>query len=118
MTEASTGVEGEELTWHRVAAPSEIAEGEAIAVRVGELQIGLSRVDGTLYAFENVCPHAYALLSDGFVTGGEIECPLHAACFEIKTGACLSPPADRDLIMYPVRVEGDDVLVGVNAAEA
>jgi 3-phenylpropionate/trans-cinnamate dioxygenase ferredoxin component len=114
MTDAGT-MAGEEVTWHRVAAPGDIVEGEPIAIRVGDLQIALCRLEDGLYAFENVCPHAYALLSDGFISGTEIECPLHAAAFDIKTGECLAPPADRDLVVYPVRVDGDDVFVGVAA---
>ena len=102
-----------EGAWHRVAAVEEIAEGAAIGVEVGDTRIGICRVDGTLYAFENICPHAYALLSDGFVEGDEIECPLHAARFEVTTGRCTSPPADRDLVTFPVKVEGDDVLVQI-----
>jgi NAD(P)H-dependent nitrite reductase small subunit len=104
-----------DTTWHRVAAASQVAEGEAVAVRVGDRQIALCRAGGTLYAFENVCPHAYALLSDGFIEDGEIECPLHAARFEMSTGRCLAPPADRDLVTYKVKVEGDDVLVEIGA---
>jgi 3-phenylpropionate/trans-cinnamate dioxygenase ferredoxin subunit len=102
-----------EASWHRVAAVSDIIDGEAKPARVGELEIALVRVDGMIHAFEDVCPHAYALLSQGFVEGNEIECPLHAARFEISTGKVLCPPADRDLQVYPVRVDGDDVLVQI-----
>jgi 3-phenylpropionate/trans-cinnamate dioxygenase ferredoxin subunit len=101
------------MMWHRVAAAADVKEGEAIAVEVGDCQIALCRVGGTVYAFENVCPHAYALLSDGFIEDNEIECPLHAARFEIPTGQCTAPPADRDLVTYPVKVEGEVVFVGV-----
>jgi nitrite reductase/ring-hydroxylating ferredoxin subunit len=101
------------MTWHRVADASAIVEGEAVGVEVGERRIALCCVGGAVYAIENVCPHAYALLSDGFIEGNEIECPLHAACFDITTGECLAPPADRDLVTYKVKVEGDDVLVEV-----
>jgi naphthalene 1,2-dioxygenase system ferredoxin subunit len=101
------------MTWHRVAAAADAGEGEAVAAEVGEHRIALCRVGGTIYAFENVCPHAFALLSDGFVEGGEIECPLHAARFDIATGECLAPPADRDLVIYPVKVEGDEVFVEI-----
>ena len=100
-----------EGTWHRVAAPSEVAEGEVLPVRVGDRQLALCRVDGALYAFDDICPHAFALLSQGFVEGDEIECPLHAARFQISTGRCLCPPADRDLVTHAVRVDGDDVFV-------
>jgi NAD(P)H-dependent nitrite reductase small subunit len=102
------------MTWCRVAAASDVREGEAVAVEVGEHQIALCRVGDTIHAFENVCPHAFALLSDGFVEGDEIECPLHAARFEIATGRCLAPPADRDLVTYPVKVEGEDVFVEIS----
>ena len=101
------------MTWHRVAAASDVKEDEAAAVEVGEHRIALCRVSGTIYAFENVCPHAFALLSDGFIEENEIECPLHAARFDITTGECLAPPADRDLVTYPVKVEGDEVFVEV-----
>lgn len=100
-------------SWRRVATLSDIEEGAAKAVRVGEQDIALCRVGDTIYAFENICPHAYAMLSDGFIEDNEIECPLHAARFEISTGRCLGPPADRDLATYPVRIEGDDVFVEV-----
>jgi len=103
-----------ETSWHRVAASADVKEGAAVAVSVGDRQIALCRVGGTVYAFENVCPHAFALLSDGFIEENEIECPLHAARFEIATGRCTSPPADRDLQTYPVKVEGDEVLVEVS----
>jgi NAD(P)H-dependent nitrite reductase small subunit len=102
------------MTWCRVAAASDVREGEAAAVEVGEHRIALCRVGGAIYAFENVCPHAFALLSDGFVEDDEIECPLHAARFEIATGRCLAPPADRDLATYPVKVEGDEVFVEIS----
>jgi len=102
-----------DTSWHRVAAADDVKEGEAIAIEIGDAQIALCRVDGTIHAFENVSPHAYALLSDGFIEGNEIECPLHAARFVISTGECTAPPADRDLVTYPVKVEGDEVLVEV-----
>ena len=61
------------------------------------------------YALEDVCPHAYALLSQGFVEDGQVECPLHEATFDIRTGKCLREPADRDLHVYPVRIIDDEV---------
>ena len=104
---------GQGGSWHRVAAVSDIADGEAKSVRVGDLEIALVRVDGEIRAIEDVCPHAYALLSEGFIEGNEIECPLHGARFEISTGRCLAPPADRDLVTYPVRIDGGDIYVEV-----
>lgn len=41
---------------------------------------------------EDICPHANALLSQGFMDGETIECPLHGALFDIRTGQCLREP--------------------------
>jgi len=101
--------------WHRVAALTDLREGEVFATRLGELELALVRIDGTVHAFDDVCTHEYASLSQGFLEGGEIECPLHGARFDVVTGRCLAPPAERDLRVFPVRIEGGDVYVGVTA---
>ena len=100
-----------EKSWHRVAALSEVEEGGVFGTHLGDEPIALCRIDGKVYAFDDVCPHAYALLSQGFVEGNEIECPLHGARFEIATGKCVAPPADQDLKMHEVRIDGDDIYV-------
>jgi 3-phenylpropionate/trans-cinnamate dioxygenase ferredoxin subunit len=99
--------------WHRVASLSDLKEGEVIDARAGDAQVALCRIDGRVHALDDMCPHAFAQLSQGFVEGGEIECPLHGARFEIATGRCTSPPADEDVRVYPVRVEGEDVFVSI-----
>jgi nitrite reductase/ring-hydroxylating ferredoxin subunit len=100
-----------EKSWHLVAKAADVAEGEIFGAHIGDEPIALCRLDGKVYAFDDVCPHAYALLSQGFVEGNEIECPLHGARFEIATGRCVAPPADSDLKMHDVRIEGDDIYV-------
>jgi len=103
--------------WHRVAGLADLREGEAFAARLGELELALARVDGVVCAFEDVCTHEYASLSQGFLEGGEIECPLHGARFDVATGRCLAPPAERNLRTFPVRIEGEDIYVGVTTPE-
>ena len=97
--------------WHRLASTAEVREGEALAVDLAGVAIALYRVSGLIYALDDTCTHEFALLSQGFVDDGVVECPLHAAQFEIATGKCLCGPATEDLRTYEVRVEGDDVLV-------
>ena len=97
--------------WHDIGASDSVAEEEPLAVKVADQEIGVYRVGDKLYAIEDVCPHAYALLSQGFVEGEEVECPLHGALFHIPTGKCLAQPADRDLATYPVREEGGRIFV-------
>jgi 3-phenylpropionate/trans-cinnamate dioxygenase ferredoxin subunit len=97
--------------WVRVATLAELAEDAALPVRLGAASIALYRLGGAVHAIDDVCTHAFALLSQGFVEGGTIECPLHQACFDIATGRCLSGPATADLRSYPVRIDGGDVYV-------
>ncbi|HWK45719.1 MAG TPA: non-heme iron oxygenase ferredoxin subunit [Stellaceae bacterium] len=98
-------------TWVRLAGIDELAEGEILGVEAGGKQIALYNVDGSIYATDNVCSHAYALLSDGYLDGDVIECPLHAGRFEVKTGKALGAPVTKDLAAYPVRVEDGAILV-------
>ncbi len=98
--------------WLRVAATGEIVEGQPVGAKFGEREIVLARHDGEIFALAGICPHAYALMSDGFLNGAEIECPLHAAAFDLKTGKCLAGPAGTgDLVTYDVRVTNGEVLV-------
>ena len=105
-----------DIQFHSVADSSAVDEGEVIQVSVGRTDIAVYRLDGEVYATDDVCTHAYASLADGYVDDGQIECPLHGACFDIKTGKALSAPANVDLRTYPVKIEGDKILVGVAAA--
>jgi nitrite reductase/ring-hydroxylating ferredoxin subunit len=101
--------------WVRVAAKGDVAEGACLGVRVGEKEVALYQMDGEFYATDNVCSHEYALLTEGWMENGCIECPLHAAQFDIKTGKALSAPADEDIAVYPVKIEGEDILVRIAA---
>jgi len=105
-----------DVQFHAVADTSEVDEGEALQVSVGRADIAIYKIDGDYYATDDTCTHAYASLADGYVENGQIECPLHGACFDIKTGKAMTPPADVDLRTYPVKTEGGKILVGVPAA--
>lgn len=95
-----------------VAKLTDIKPDYPIRVRVGRHDVALIKIDGEIFAIDNICTHSYVSLADGFVNGDIIECPLHGACFNIRTGKVVSPPATVDLKTYAVRIEGDDVLVG------
>ena len=99
--------------WHTVAKTSEVDEDEPKRVSVGTTDIAVCKVGDRFYAIDDICTHEYASLSDGFVEGDAIECPLHQARFHIPTGKVLTAPATEDLRTYPVKVEGDDILVQV-----
>ena len=100
--------------WHDVAARSELEQDFPLSLEVQGQQLGLNLEGDTVYALDDVCPHAFALLSQGFQENGVIECPLHAARFEIATGKCLNEIGQRDICRYPVRVSGGRVLVAIS----
>jgi nitrite reductase/ring-hydroxylating ferredoxin subunit len=91
--------------WHEVAALAQLDPDFPIGVEVEGQRIGLFLLGDAVHAIEDVCPHAYALLSQGFQEDGVIECPLHAARFDIASGKCLTEIGQRDLQCFPVRVQ-------------
>lgn len=97
--------------WVTVASRADLAENEIIGVVVGGREIALYDLDGTLYATDDVCTHAYAKLSDGWLDRGEIECPLHAGRFDVKTGAATAPPCVDAIKTYEIRLVGEEVQV-------
>ena len=101
----------DETGWVRAASRADLQEGEVLGVEIGGRSVALYAVDGEIFATDNICTHAYARLSDGWLDGDLIECPLHAARFEIRTGKVLDPPATEDLKTYPVRFIDDEIQV-------
>lgn len=99
--------------WHTVAQASELDPDFPIGVEVGELKIGIYKCGDAVHALEDVCPHAYALLTQGFQEDGKIECPLHAAQFEIATGKCLTEIGQRDLKIFPIRIVDGSIQIQV-----
>ncbi|WPB57164.1 non-heme iron oxygenase ferredoxin subunit [Xylophilus sp. GOD-11R] len=99
------------MTWHPIAKTDEVDAGESLQVKVGDDPIAIYNLDGTFYATHDICTHAHAHLSDGYIDGDCIECPLHAGVFHIPTGKAMSGPVQRSIRIYPCRVEGETVLV-------
>lgn len=99
--------------WIEVAKRDEIAPGQAKAVTVDDLMLALVNLDGEFFVVDNICTHAFAVLTEGPLVDGQLQCPLHGARFDVRTGAVTAPPAWEALRTYEVRVEGDAVLVRV-----
>jgi len=99
------------MAWQRVASVADLKVDTGLEVQVGDKALALFRLGENVYAVEGICPHAEASLAEGFIDGDNIECPLHQALFHIPTGECLGGPADRGLVTFPAKIEGNDVLV-------
>ena len=97
----------------KVAKESEVPEGEARVYEVGGTEVLICRVEGTLYALENVCTHDDGPLGEGYLEGCSVECPRHGARFDVRTGAVLRMPAVAPVRTFPVRVEEGGILFEV-----
>jgi len=98
-----------------VAKASDIGPGEMKYVEAGKNDepIVLINFEGDFYALTDTCTHEEASLSDGEITGDEIECPLHGGAFEIRTGMPAGFPVVVPARVYPVRIVDGDVQIAV-----
>ena len=98
--------------YSKVASLSELAKGEMKMVTFNGEDILLANVEGRIHAVSDLCTHADASLSDGYIEANEVECPLHGSRFDLTNGKALCLPADEPLKLYDVKIEGDDILIG------
>jgi 3-phenylpropionate/trans-cinnamate dioxygenase ferredoxin subunit len=103
------------MSFVRACSVSEVASGTALAVDVDGTDVAVLRDGEEWYAAVDECSHAAVPLSEGDVEGCEIECWLHGSRFDLRTGKPTGPPATEPVTTYPVRVEGDDVLVDLDS---
>ncbi len=101
------------MSWTRVCKLSDIAEESALQVEVEGDPVCIARSDGEVFAVDDICSHAEVSLSEGDVEDGRVECWLHGSRFDLRTGKATSLPATEPIAVFPVKVEGDEVLVDV-----
>jgi 3-phenylpropionate/trans-cinnamate dioxygenase ferredoxin subunit len=101
------------MALQRVCKKSELAPGEV--KRIEDPAIAVFNVGGTLFAISDTCTHAEASLSEGRVDGETVECPLHGACFDLRTGEALTPPAVEPVRTFRVLLQEDDIYVEITS---
>jgi nitrite reductase/ring-hydroxylating ferredoxin subunit len=94
-----------------VTRASDVSPGTMTWVALDYERVLIAHVDGEFYALRDACGHRGASLARGTLEGHVVECPLHFARFDVRTGKLLSGPTAADIPTYPVRVEGDTVYV-------
>jgi len=97
--------------WIHVADVGEIAPGEVMRIEIADEPIAVWNVDGQFYATSDTCTHEEASLSEGDLWGEVVECPLHGAQFDVRTGEVLSLPAIFPLATFAVKVEDGKLYV-------
>ena len=103
-----------EPAWHKTVLFTELDDEEPTQVKIGDHIIALCKVEEDVFAINDICTHEHAFLSDGIIEDGCVECPLHMALFDIKTGEAQTPPAVVGLQTYKTKVEDGYVWVGID----
>jgi nitrite reductase/ring-hydroxylating ferredoxin subunit len=94
-----------------VTTASALAPGAMTWAVVDRARVLIVNVDGAFYALEDACGHRQMPLSKGRLEGHVVECPLHFATFDVRTGTLLSGPASANVPTYAVQVKDDTVYV-------
>ena len=94
----------------KVAKTADIPPGSGRTVEAGGKKIALFNVAGKFEAMDDACLHRAGPLGEGTLEAGIVTCPWHHWTYEAATGKCLTKPGAA-LTKYPVKVEGDDVLI-------
>jgi 3-phenylpropionate/trans-cinnamate dioxygenase ferredoxin component len=97
----------------RACAVAELADDTAVAVELDGVPVCIAKTEGEVFAIYDVCSHADVPLSEGDVSEGTVECWLHGSRFDLRSGSPTGLPATRPVPVYPVKIDGDDVLVAV-----
>ena len=100
-----------EGTWIDALAASALPKDDVIGIDVAGRDVALYTVGDAVFATDNVCTHGQACLSDGFLDGHQIECPLHQGRFDVRNGQPLCDPVEEPLRSYPVKIEAGRVFV-------
>ena len=90
---------------------SVLVEGKPVAIDVDGVAVCVAKVGDEVFAVADTCTHSEASLSEGEITGTKIECWLHGAEFDLRTGQALTPPATESLKSFKVNRNGDQLTI-------
>ncbi len=105
------------MTWTFTAHCSDLAHQDVIGVECGGRHLAIYRIDGEYYATSDACPHLGASLSKGCVVENYIECPLHYALFDIRTGASGGGVTTKSVKTFATKVEAGAIYVNLGGDE-
>ncbi|CAN2195386.1 {NirD} Ferredoxin subunits of nitrite reductase and ring-hydroxylating dioxygenases [Candidatus Nanopelagicaceae bacterium] len=88
-----------------------LVSGKPVRIEKDGEAICVARIGDEVFAIGDTCSHSDASLSEGDITDFKIECWLHGAEFDLRSGEALTPPAVMPVQKYSVRVDGDSVTI-------
>ena len=101
------------LHYTHLASLKDLETRRLICVKSDSYRILIALTEDKIYAVDDMCTHEDASLSKGSLHGDCVKCPLHGSRFRLETGEALDDPAEAALNTYPVKVEGDKILVAL-----
>ena len=107
-------MKGHMADFHKLGSTEDVSPGEIRQYRVEDRFVALCNVAGEFHAFEDVCTHQFAHLSEGGMEGDRVKCPLHGAVFDVKSGQPKSLPAVKPIPLHEVKIEDGAVYVALN----
>jgi 3-phenylpropionate/trans-cinnamate dioxygenase ferredoxin subunit len=111
QVEENTGEETS-MAEYRIVGAGDMAPGDVKRVIVDGAPVCVARTDnGRLFAIGDTCSHEATSLSEGWLMGTQIECPMHSSVFDLETGEPTSLPATEPVPTFRVAVDGDDLLI-------
>ena len=99
--------------WVKACDKNQVGNGELFGFDHKEKRILISNFNGKIYATDLICTHAEADLSTGFLSEEGIRCPLHLSVFNLETGEPQTPPAEKPLNTYNVKIQENEIYVEV-----
>ena len=102
---------------YAVADVADVVPGEMLHIEVDGRQVCLYNLDGEFYATDDICTHRRARLSDGYLVGRVVQCPLHFGKFDVITGKALNPPCTLPVETYAVTLDNRRLLLDLAPLE-
>jgi len=101
------------LQYLHLASLKDLRTKKLICVKTEGYRVLIALAEEKVYAVDDMCTHEDASLSKGSLHGDCVKCPLHGSRFRLTTGEALDEPAEETLNTYPVKIEGDDILIAI-----
>ena len=95
---------------------ADVGVGRMRSLKMGDREIVLCHTRDGVFAVDNICTHAFARLSEGFLRGTRLTCPLHGASFDVCSGRVLGGPTVLPLAAHPTRVVDGVIEVAVSTS--
>jgi 3-phenylpropionate/trans-cinnamate dioxygenase ferredoxin subunit len=91
----------------------EILPGKMKSIVVSGVNLLVANIDGKFYAMDGICSHARGHLADGKLESKIVTCPVHGSRFDVTTGKVVGGPAQNNLRIYILKIDGDNIKVNI-----